>query len=505
MGERWDRFRTSGVAGFAGGALGLAVGLGGVLLHAAHAGHAHAAAAVPGPDDHAHPPLEPPTTYDDAVRRLRALIAAMDASLAKGIDPDLHVQADHVGAIGTLMGKLAMKEGSGVARTQLKTINLAGKDLAAKAEELHVAADAGKPLDEVRSLLARVRAAAGAFPLPGDADWVCEMHCEGEKIYGAAGECPVCRMKLSKVSETPYGLVVTAAAAVLPGKPAELTLRPVDPRGRPVRELEIVHEHPLHAVIVSEDLSFYAHEHPEPKPGSPGEFLLKGLTLPAAGRYVVFGDYRPKSAATAMVNGRGPRFEFKIPGEPRTPEPLKEDYDTVKTVDGYTFRLRCNGDVFKAGEDMFLRYGIERDGAGVADLEPLMGERGHLVVIDAAADRFIHEHPLDLTDGAAAGKGALGHAGHGHDRADAALVEKARKVLFANGKATDVIFHVVFPSPGLYRAFAQFKHAGRVVTVPFTIDARPGDGSAAQPSAPGGGHAGHDHGGAKSGQGATPR
>ena len=61
-----------------------------------------------------------------------------------------------------------------------------------------------------------------------------------------------------------------------------------------------------------------------------------------------------------------------------------------------------------------------------------------------------------------------------------------------NAKPSDIVFHAVFPKPGLYKGFAQFKHNGKILTYPFVIDAQPGDGAAehdhdhAEP-------AGHDH------------
>jgi hypothetical protein len=474
----------------AGGALGLAVAMGGLAIHAVghsmmHSGHG----SHEGGPGHDHAEAAPPATYAEAVARVRGLIEKMEASLAKGaVDPGLHEDAHQVDDLGRVLGRLALKADSGVAARDVKGINLAGKALARAADELHEAADAGKPAAELTPLLAKVKAAASGIGVPGDNDWVCEMHCEGEKVYARAGACPVCGMALSRVSETPWGVIVTADAAVLPGKPADLTIKLTDPRGRPVSALETVHEHPLHAVIVSGDLSFFAHEHPEPVAGKPGEFTLKGLTLPAGGRYAIFADFTPAGRASVQgKGGRQPRFEFKVPGEPPATAALVEDYDKIDKVGPYEVRVRCNGDRFYAGRDSFLRYGIDLNGKPVIDLEPLMGERGHLIAVSADLETYIHAHPLDFS----VSPSAVPTGPHaGHDHADAALVAKAREVMFGNGTPSDTVYHAVFPRPGLYKVFVQFKHAGKVWTSSVVVDAQPGgEGPGAAPAAT------HDHAG----------
>jgi hypothetical protein len=66
-------------------------------------------------------------------------------------------------------------------------------------------------------------------------------------------------------------------------------------------------------------------------------------------------------------------------------------------------------------------------------------------------------------------------------------------VLYGNGTKWDVVFHAVFPEPGRYRAFAQFKHHGKVLTYAVTIDARPAP-AGEEPVTPSAMPAGHQHG-----------
>ena len=164
---------------------------------------------------------------------------------------------------------------------------------------------------------------------------------------------------------------------------------------------------------------------------------------------------------------------------------LVENYDGVGKDGPYEFRVRCNGAVFFAGQDSFLRYGIDLNGSPVTDLEPLMGAMGHLVIVSADFKHYVHAHPLDLSGKPDAHAEAEG-SGH-HHHMDAAILDKAREVLYANGSASDIVFHAVFPEPGMYRAFAQFQHKGKVLTYAVTIDVKPnsaGNGGGAAPSMP---------------------
>lgn len=54
---------------------------------------------------------------------------------------------------------------------------------------------------------------------------------------------------------------------------------------------------------------------------------------------------------------------------------LESDFDGVGKDGDYEFRVRCNGQDFVAGEDMFMRYGIDLKNKPVMDLQPLMEAR----------------------------------------------------------------------------------------------------------------------------------
>lgn len=450
---------------------------------------AQAKAAQPAvKDDHGHDHAEVvlPKTFAECLLKLRSTLRAVEASLGKGDMHMAHEEAYGLSEIAKTVGKLALAKDSGVPRDKVREANVTGKDLSKAASDLHDVAAEGKK-DESAKLLAQCRTLIEKLENLTGVKYICDMHCEGTKTYDAPGTCPVCKMAFVKLSEAPFSASVKSAAAITPGQPAELAITLRRPNGEVVKEVDTVHDHKLHFMIVSEDLSFYAHEHPAQQ--ADGTFKLPGVKLPFGGRYVTFSDFTPKGFGNQVAS-----FEFKVAGDGPKPQTLKEDYDIVGKIDGYEFRVRCNGQKFFANEHSIIRIGIDKDGKSVEDLEKLMGEFGHLVIISSDLKSYVHSHPISLDEK----KDDHGHAhdDHGHDHAHHMtpdVEEAAKKFALQNGKPSDVVFHAVFPKPGMYRAFAQFQHKGKVLTFPFNIDAQVSEGGKAAPTD--GKDAGHDHSG----------
>ncbi len=145
---------------------------------------------------------------------------------------------------------------------------------------------------------------------------------------GQAGVCPRCGMKL--VLHVPevveYPLEIFSSPDLLkPDDEVTLTFRVRDPEGQAVNRFEIVHEKLMHVFIVSENLEFFAHEHPQPEAG--GKFRLK-LQLPWGGMYRLLADYYPAGSVpqlavkTLMVSGSSPLSKLQPALAPSTSENL---------------------------------------------------------------------------------------------------------------------------------------------------------------------------------------
>lgn len=439
--------------------------------------------------DHAHAEIAPPATLSECITQIRELHAKIGRDLGAGIIQPVHTDADALAQYAKLLGRTALKDPT-VPRDRVKAMNIAGKDLAKVAEDLHHAADEndGPASKSLYAALAPIMARLDADAGPAAAQkWTCDMHCEGCKTFDAPGTCPVCKMPYTKLQDVPYSVRVSATGVIYPGARVLLTIALMDRAGCPVKDIAVVHEHPLHFMVVANDLSWYAHEHPIRQ--KDGTFTLDTLAFPAPGKYTVFADFTPVGEPNQIAI-----TSVTIPGDaPASTFKLVEDFDTVAKIDGYEIRVRCNGKKFFVGEDSFLRYGIDKDGKPVTDLQPLMGELGHLVIIGQDLKTYVHSHPMTASTTAASDdKHDHSHAHAGHDHSG--LEDKLKAALLENGKPSDITFHAIFPSPGLYRAFAQFQHNGKVLLVPFTIDAQlPEGGAPAAPARKPADHSGHNH------------
>lgn len=397
---------------------------------------------------------EAPDTYAAAVAEIDERLENIDG-LIKGKKLDkVHAEAQVIVDVSNTLAALALKPGSGVPKEAVKEINLTAKALAGKFDAIDKTGDSGdeagtkKVLAEMVSLQATLKKYAPGGTGAGEAThdvYYCPMHCEGSKTYDKPGKCPKCGMSLKKATTDKFTVEVkplgTAGGKIEAGKPANFLFTLKDPTGLPVKAVEIVHEKPLHLLMVSKDLSWYAHEHPALQPD--GTFTF-AFTFPAGGEYTLFNDFTPKDVGMQVVP-----VTLKVEGTTPAAKALAGDADKPKTVDGYAVSLDTGGPV-KTGDETHFVYTISKDGKPVTDLQPYLGAMGHLVIISQDLKQFVHSHPHEEGDEHASG----GETGPKID------------------------FEAWFSAPGLYKGWAQFQHMGKVVTVPFTFNVAKGEGEA---------------------------
>ncbi|HVZ95219.1 MAG TPA: heavy metal-binding domain-containing protein [Phycisphaerales bacterium] len=429
--------------------------------------HDHGKAGQPA--DHSHGEVAKAKSFGEAARRMADEIKAIGAALSGGSVAGVSDRANTVATIAKDLGALSLAKDSGVAREKVKDANLAGKELAEAANALHEIADkvgAGGDLAASKAQFEKVKSAAAKIDAVAPATYYCPMFCEGSKTYDKPGECPVCHMKLKKQTSEQFSVEVkpVGGGKLEAGKPVSLIWTLKDPRGMQVKDVEIVHEMPLHLLMVSKDLSWYAHEHP--KLEADGTFTMK-WTFPSGGEYTLFHDFTPKEVGMQVVP-----VTLKVEGAAPAAKPLVIDSDKPKNVDGYTVTLDTGGPV-KTGAATHMAYTISKDGKPVTDLAPYLGAMGHLVIISQDLKEFVHSHPHEGGEHAAGGHDDKGKGAHGHDGD------------VKGGPKVD--FEAHFKAAGVYKGWAQFQHNGKVITVPFTFNVAKGEGGGeAKP---------HDHGG----------
>jgi hypothetical protein len=202
------------------------------------------------------------------------------------------------------------------------------------------------------------------------------------------------------------------------GRQSELRFSIVGADGQPVRDFEVEHEKRMHFIVVRRDGQGFQHLHPEL--GDDGVWHVE-LTLPAAGSYRVFADFKHDDEAQTLA------ADLSVDGEADY-APLPAPATSADTGDGYDVRLDAGA--LRAGRESELRFTVTRGGQPV-ETEPYLGAGGHLVALREGDLAYLHVHPEGHSDEA-------------------------------------VSFMTEFPSEGRYRLYLQFKHEGEVHTAEFT-------------------------------------
>jgi hypothetical protein len=257
-------------------------------------------------------------------------------------------------------------------------------------------------------------------------DYVCPM--DPEVRSAAPGECPRCGMKLILGVPDPLEYAVEVGMqprTIRADQPVELTFSVTDPTGEPVQNFEIVHEKLFHLFVVSEDLAFFLHEHPEFGPDHRFRFETR---FPRPGMYRVLCDFYPRSGTPQLLTRT-----LLIPGSPGMPFPL----DAAKLTPDLTEKHSANLDVELVTEPATPIAGMKTrllfrlkpaDG-----IEPYLGAWGHMLAVSDDLLDVMHTHPF-LADG-----------------------------------GPRIQFNMIFPRARMYRVWVQFQRAGRVNTVAFNV------------------------------------
>lgn len=234
----------------------------------------------------------------------------------------------------------------------------------------------------------------------------------------------------------PYTLEVSSNPAKPDaGAPALLTIavRSRDTR-QPVAEFDIVHERQIHIMIVSADMQYFAHVHPNL--GSDGRFTLE-YTFPTGGEYHIFADAAPKGAGSQIL-----MQPLRVAG-PSVAAAVLTTPSLSNSADGIRVSLATDPESLPVGRAVNITFTLRDASASTptTDLEPYLGAMAHLMLINQDGVTFVHCHP---------------------DESDP-----------RNGHAGALTFLSRFPKAGLYRAWLQFQRGGRVSTVTFTFKVRP--------------------------------
>jgi hypothetical protein len=243
------------------------------------------------------------------------------------------------------------------------------------------------------------------FTCPMDPD----VHAKGP------GKCPKCGMTLEARIMQPVEYPTTFQFHA-----PHLSIEVKDPKtGKPVKDFELVHEKFMHLFVVSSDLSYFAHIHPQN-----GKI---DLDLPKPGTYKLAADFYPKGGTPQLIEHFLTTPGFTVPLSQSLTH-LQGDL-TPKTGENLKVSLTMDPPEPIPGKKTLLFFKLE-PGDGI---EKYIGAWAHALLVSDDLIDMEHTHP------------AIAEGG------------------------PEVQFDVYFPRAATYRMWVQFQRLGKVNTVAFTI------------------------------------
>jgi hypothetical protein len=236
------------------------------------------------------------------------------------------------------------------------------------------------------------------------------------------GACPRCGMTLLTGVPDPveYHLDLRVEPRPVPGQKVRLSFEVSDPwKGKAVTKFAVIHEKLFHAFLVSQDLEFFLHFHPDWLDGS----FVADVRLPRPGMYRVLGDFYPEAATPQLLTGT-----VFVAGDEGQGAALSRDYAT-KQAANLRVSLESNPEQPLAREPTGLRFTL----APESGLERYLGAWAHLLAVSDDLIDMMHLHP-SIADGS----GVLQ-------------------------------FDVTFPRPRAYRVWIELQRLGVVNTARFDV------------------------------------
>lgn len=194
-----------------------------------------------------------------------------------------------------------------------------------------------------------------------------------------------------------------------------------------VVELETIHEKEAHIIIVSDDLEYFIHVHPENDRN--GKYSVK-INLPFGGKYELFIEYKPLGS-----NKITDRFNLLIEGTEKSKAVFKsERYSFVDQ--NLSVILHPAEDLF-SGKEIQIPVAILKGGKelNAANFDNYLGEKAHAVLIGITNFDFLHVHPMVMNN--------------------------------------QLNLHMNIVESGYYRLWLQFQIDGKLYTADFVLYAKP--------------------------------
>lgn len=207
--------------------------------------------------------------------------------------------------------------------------------------------------------------------------------------------------------------------------------------GEQVKDFAVNQEKVMHLIIVSDDLTYFDHVHPDLKDG----IFSINYKLPKGGTYRLYIDFQPKGMSEQV-------FAFKVGSSKEKPQILKSfDMASIQNNIKATLILPKNlnsKDLSTGKELVVFQFSDAKTGEDIKNIGTYLGAFGHLIMINTDTYQYVHVHP-NLTYTPIDGE------------------ETGPKVSFS---PLGIYGNI---EPGIYKLFGQFKINGKLQTFTFFV------------------------------------
>src|SRR5678815_751927 len=287
--------------------------------------------------------------------------------------------------------------------------------------------------------------------------FLCPMH--PDFTLDVEGKCPRCGMALVKAAAydvRDYKLEFrTIPPVVVAGQKATLRFKISHPSfNATIEKFEVVHDRKYHLFVISQNMEYFQHIHPEQRPD--GTWTID-LTLPKPGYYKVLSDFLPAGGSTQFI--ARPLVTAGYTGDLAGDSAhLVPDTVFKKSVDDLTAEVAFDPPTFVAGLYGHLDFHLTdtRTGQPVTDLQTYLGAFGHTLIMSEDMVDYVHSHPIDIS------------ASDENGPKQFMLPPDADPEKLRGGP--DVTFEGLMPKPGRYRAWTQFRRNGKLYTFATTFE-----------------------------------
>lgn len=247
----------------------------------------------------------------------------------------------------------------------------------------------------------------------------------GEQLDSKKQQAPVYNVNLQTDPAKPTANTATQLAIIVTEQAV----------GDAIKEFELVHDRPMHLIIVRDDLSYFDHLHLEPQNG----IFATAYSFPSAGDYKLWVDVKPQGGRQFLT-----AFRLHIEGQP-----VYERFSLA--VDNQYTKLVMNGQYrvsLALPSELGIHHGAnlkfsiaDVNGKPITDLQPMLGAKAHSIIISEDTHDFLHVHPEEEVSSSWRG-------------------------------GPDAAFHAQFPKAGLYKTWVQFQHHGKTITADFVLSVK---------------------------------